>query len=27
MLQIRAEMLRAMADILARHGKALEEAK
>jgi hypothetical protein len=27
MLQMRAEMMRAMADIMARHGKALEEAK
>jgi hypothetical protein len=27
MLQMRADMMRAMADVLAKHGKALEEGK
>jgi hypothetical protein len=27
MLQLRGDMMRAMADVLAKHGKALEEGK
>jgi hypothetical protein len=27
MLQMRADMMRAMADVMAKHGKALEEGK
>jgi hypothetical protein len=27
MLQMRADMMRAMADVLAKHGKAIEEGK